>query len=92
MILTKDNTDEVIIDFIIRSGHDCYDGKTGKVFSVAPCDYCGALVMLPNDITIESPSEAVHRLLTEQMCSVNYAEFVEYDEDGMERCDVCCYE
>lgn len=89
MILTKDNDDAMIITAIQNSGLDCYDGKTGMVFSVSPCENCGSPVLLPNHLTIEAPSDKVHRLLTDTMQDIQYAEFVGYDDNGEECCDAC---
>ena len=97
MILTRDNSDDTILEavarFASRGDITHYDSTTGELFTVSWCDNCGALERGANALKIERISDSVHRSLTAVFRDGSKAvEFVGYGADGTGYCERCSHE
>jgi len=93
MLICGSNTDETIlrtVESLAAKGEIThYDGKTGTLFTVSPCDNCGRPER-HDGYTLERVSDGVHRVLTAVFRDGGRtSEFVGFDDDGTGYCEEC---
>jgi hypothetical protein len=90
MILTKDNTDETIVEALLSFRHlRFYDPKTGNVFEASPCECCGTMAAHGGHLTIEEPSDRLSRTLQSYYSVLDFVETTGYNDDDELECEAC---
>jgi len=90
MILTKDNTDEAIVQAILAfKDLRFYDPKTGTIFEASPCECCGTMAAHGGSLTIEQPSDRLNRTLQQYHTVLDFVEPTYYNDDDKLECEAC---
>ena len=93
MMISASNSDKTIIQTVValagKGEITHYDGKTGTLFTVSPCDNCGHPERT-DGYTLERVSDQVHRVLTSVFRDGGRtSEFIGFDDDGVGYCEEC---